>query len=219
MHGSHGEHITWKRSIRTVRWGVPIVWALFVCCTSVGAVLVDKLVAVVNGEIITLQDFEDHLALSAIYRPDTDDPDRQQAFQRLVDQVLLRQEALRTRIVQVDNAEVNQHLQALDQPPQQGQALVRVIQERGLSRDDVRAWIRNQLIVRAFIDRRVRLFVRIPDSQIVQYYQDHQQAIGEPLNEAIRQQIGHWLTEHEVNLHMTELLADLRKKGQLDFPP
>jgi hypothetical protein len=219
MHGSHRERIAWRRSVNIARWGILIGWGMCVCCTPVGAVLVDKLVAVVNGEILTVQDFEDYLTLRAIYQPDSDDPDRQQAFQRLVDQVLLRQEALRTRIVQVDDGEVNQHLQVLEQLPQQKQALVRVMQERGLSRDDVRAWIRNQLIVRAFIDRRVRLFVRIPDSQIVQYYQDHQQAVGEPLNEAVRQQIGHLLTEHQVNLRLTELLVDLRKKSQLDFPP
>jgi hypothetical protein len=70
-----------------------------------------------------------------------------------------------------------------------------------------------------FIDRQVRLFVRIPDSQIVQHYQDHQQAIGEPLDESVREQIEHLLTEQQVNIRMTELLADLRKKGQLDFPP
>jgi len=196
-----------------------IIWAMLVYGTPVGAVLVDKLVAVVNSEILTLQDFEDHLALRAIYQPEPDGLDRQQAFQRFIDQVLLRQEAVRTRIVQVDDAEVNQHVQALDQPPQRGQELVRVMQKRGLSQYDVRAWIRHQLLVRAFVERRVRLFIRIPDSQIVQYYQDHHQAIGAPLDGTIREQIGRLLTERRVNIRLAELLAELRKKGQLDFPP
>ena len=110
--------------------------------------------------------------------------------------------------MQVDDAEVSQHLQALDQPPPRGKALVRVMQERGLSRHDVRAWLRDYLIVRAFIDRRVRLLVRIPNNQIVQYYQDHQQAIGEPLDDAVREQIGCVLTERQVNRRLTELLAE-----------
>ena len=83
----------------------------------------------------------------------------------------------------------------------------------------MRTWIRHQLIVRAFIERRVWLFVRIPESQIVQYYQDHQQTIGEPLDEAIREQIWRLLAERQVNVRLTELLRDLRKKGNLDFPP
>ena len=39
--------------------------------------------------------------------------------------------------------------------------------ERGLLRGEVCTWLRRQLIVRAFIDRRVQLFVRITASQIV----------------------------------------------------
>jgi peptidyl-prolyl cis-trans isomerase SurA len=219
MHSSHSERVAWQWSIYTARLGVLIALAVFACSKPVGAVLVEKILAVINGEILTLQDFEDHLALREIYQPDTDDTDRQQAFQRVVDQVLLRQEALRTRIVQVDDTEVSQHVYELDQQPERRKELVRVMQERGLSRHDVRTWIRYQLIVRAFIDRRVRLFIRIPDSQIVQYYQDHQQAIGEPLDEAVREQIRRLLTERQVNIRLAELLEELRKKGNLDFPP
>ena len=96
-----------------------------------------------------------HLALRAIYQPGTDDLDREQAFQRFGDQVVLRQEALQTRIVQVDDAEVSAEVRALDRAGERGKALARVMRERGLSPHDVRAWIRDQLIVRAFIDRRV----------------------------------------------------------------
>jgi hypothetical protein len=100
-----------------------------------------------------------HLALRAIDQPGTDDLDREQALQRFVDQVVLRQEALQTRIVQVDDTEVSAEVCALDRAGDRGKALARVMRERGLSphdvRDDVRAWIRDQLIVRAFIDRRV----------------------------------------------------------------
>jgi hypothetical protein len=48
------------------------------------------------------------------------------------------------------------------------------MREWGLSPRDGRAWLRQRLIVQAFIGRRVRLFVRIPDSRIVRYYQHHQ---------------------------------------------
>jgi peptidyl-prolyl cis-trans isomerase SurA len=205
--------------MHAARLRVLIVCGMFVCSRPVGAVLVDKIVAVVNGEILTLQDFEDHLALRQIYQPDAADVDRHQAFERFVEQALLRQEALRTRIIQVDETEVSQHLHALDQQPERAKELVRVMQERGLSWHDVRAWLRHQLIVRAFVDRRVRLFVRVPDSQIVQYYQEHQQAIGELLDEAVRDQIRRLLTERQVNARLTELIEDLRKKGNLDFPP
>lgn len=205
--------------MRTARVGLLILCGVLAWSTPASAVLVEKILAVVNGEILTLQDFEDHLALRTIYQADAVDVDRQQAFQCFVDQALLRQEALRTRIVQVGEDEVSQQVRELGQQPDRGQALVRVMQERGLSQHDVRTWIRHQLIVRDFIDRRVRLFVRIPESQIMQYYQDHQRTIGEPLDEAIRGQIGRLLAERQVNVRLTDLLGELRKKGNLEFPP
>jgi hypothetical protein len=206
-------------SMHAATLGVLIVCGMLVFDTPAGAGLVDKILAVVNGEILTWQDFEDHLALGEIYQPHTAEVDRQEAFQRFVDQALLRQEAARTRIIQVDEAEINQYLRELEQQPGKGKGLVRVMQERGLSRLDVRAWLRHQLIVRAFIDRRVRLFIHVPEGQIVQYYQDNQPAIREPLNEEVREQIRRLLTERQVNVRLAELIEGLRKKGNLDFPP
>jgi hypothetical protein len=90
---------------------------LLVCGGPVGAMLMDKILAVINGEIPTSQDFEDYWALSGIYQPDGEDVDRQQALQRFVEHALLRQEALRTHSIRVDEAEGSQHLCELDQQP------------------------------------------------------------------------------------------------------
>jgi peptidyl-prolyl cis-trans isomerase SurA len=205
--------------MHALRLKVLIICAMFICGGPAGAVLVDKILAVVNGETLTLQDFEDHLALRTIYQPSAAEVDRHAAFQRFVDQVLLRQEAVRTRIVQVGEAEVNHRLGELAQQAEQHAELLRVMHERGLSWRDVRTWLRHQLIVGAFIDRRVRLFVRVAESQIVRYYEDNRQAIGEPFSEAVHEQIQRLLTEQQVNARLTELLEELRKKGSLDFPP
>jgi len=96
---------------------------------------------------------------------------------------------------------------------------VRVLQERGISRYEMHTWLRAQLIVRALIDRRVRLFIRIIEGQIRGYYRDHQQMVGVPLEEAGREQIQRLMTEREVNVRLNELTASPRKKGTLEFPP
>jgi hypothetical protein len=51
-----------------------------------------------------------------------------------------------------DRGELDQHLKS-------GQALVRVMRQREISWREVRIWLRQQLIVGAFIHRRVRLSV------------------------------------------------------------
>jgi hypothetical protein len=184
-----------------------------------GAVLVEKILAVVNGEVLTLQDFEDHLALRRVFQPGTEENDRQVAFERLVEQTLLRQEALRTRIIQVDDAAVTQQIEAVNQQPDQALMLEQMMRERGLSLRDVRAWIRKQLAAHAFIDRRVRLFARVSEEQISQYYHEHQQDIREPLTDVVREQVRRLLVEQQVNARLADLVIDLRRKANVDFPP
>jgi hypothetical protein len=83
----------------------------------------------------------------------------------------------------------------------------------------VRIWLRRQPIVRAFIDRRVRLSVRITESQIVQHYQDYRQMVKVPLDEAVREQIRRFLTESRVDVRLPELIEELCKKGNIELPP
>jgi hypothetical protein len=68
------------------RFGTLIIYVMFVLGGPAGAVLVDKILAAVNGEILTLQDFEDRLALRKIYRSGSAEVDRHQACRHFVDQ-------------------------------------------------------------------------------------------------------------------------------------
>jgi hypothetical protein len=119
----------------------------------------------------------------------------------------------------VEDAEITRQLRALEEQPARREALDKIMQERRLSPNQVRAWLRQQLTVQGFIDRRIRLFVRVSDDQINQYHQQHQQAIGEPLNDAVREQIRRLLIEQQVKTRLTELAGELRRKSSLDFPP
>jgi peptidyl-prolyl cis-trans isomerase SurA len=186
---------------------------------TTGAVLVDKIVAVVNSEVLTLQDFEDHLALRRVFQPGEGALDRMVAFERFVDEALLQQEALRTRSVQVDDAEVTQQLQTVQQQPERALELEQVTRQRGLSLRDVHTRLRRQLTTHAFIDRRIRLFVRVSEDQIRQYYQQHQQNMREPLTDAVREQIRRLLVEQQVNAQLADVVGDLRRRANLDFPP
>jgi len=183
------------------------------------AVLLDKIMAVVNDEVLTLTDFETHLALAEVFRPALAEVDREQAFPRFIEQTLIRQEALRTKIVEVGDVAIAQQLSALEQRPGGQEQLARVQQARGLSLARVRTWLREQLIVHAFIERRVRLFVRVSDSEVTQYYQQHQQAIGEPLSEQIQEQIRRVLVEQRVNVRVAHLVEELKRKANLQLPP
>jgi peptidyl-prolyl cis-trans isomerase SurA len=201
------------------RYGIVVLAAALMAGGTASAILLEKIVAVVNGELLTLQDFEDHLALLRVFRPEAAAVERQQAFQRFIDQTLIRQEAMRTRLVEVADADVDASIRAVEAQGSGRERLAEAMQERQLGWRQVRAWVRQQLIVQAFIERRIRLFARVSDSQIVAYYQQHRQAIAAPLTDAVRDQIRRLLVEQHVNARLAELVEDLRRRASLEFPP
>jgi hypothetical protein len=71
----------------------------------------------------------------------------------------------------------------------------------------VHTWLGHQFTVRAVVERRVRLFVRVTESQLVQRYQNHQRLkrlIGAPLDNALREHIRRLFTERQVDVRLTE---------------
>jgi hypothetical protein len=63
----------------------------------------------------------------------------------------------------------------------------------------VRTRLRKQLTVRAYIERRVRLFVHMSEDEIRQSYQQHRWDSAEPFTEAVQGQIRRLLVEQQVN--------------------
>jgi hypothetical protein len=58
----------------------------------------------------------------------------------------------------------------VERQSEQGQALIRIMHERGIPRHEACTWMRRRLIVRTFIDWRGQLFIHLADNQIVQDY-------------------------------------------------
>lgn len=73
--------------------------------------------------------------------------------------------------------------------------------------------------MRAFVDRRVRLFSRITDSQIIQYHPNQEQMIKVLLKEGSREQIRRALTDREVKVRLTETIEELCRERDVEAPP
>jgi hypothetical protein len=53
-------------------------------------------------------------------------------------------------------------------------------------------------------------------SQIVQYYYGYHQTVGASLDAAVHDRSQRLLTERQVNVRLTELIEELRKKGNFE---
>lgn len=163
-----------------------VLWSIIFLCLPVRAEVVDKIIAVVNDEIITLYD------LNAAFEPyqknientykgnDKDALIRQtkEAFlQRLIDNMLIEQEAKRTGIsATVKEEDVMDVLQdTLVKQNVSMQDFLKNLAREGGSIEGVKKDIRSQIVRMRLLRREVKDKIIVTDSEIGAYYNEHRQ--------------------------------------------
>lgn len=156
----------------------------FVMIVSASAVkaedVVDKIVAVVNGDIITLFDVDQRLQptiarMKAQQRgavsPEIVDNLRGQMLDRLINNALLHQEAERFNISISDVELENQILSVRSQAGVTEDQFIAQLATQGLTLDDYREELRNNILRQRLISVMVKRKVVVTDEEIQKFYQ------------------------------------------------
>lgn len=144
--------------------------------------IVDKVAAVVNGQIITLYDLDRELApyLAQMGGRTLREQDRQQLaamrrklLDRLVDDILLLKEAERLGF-QVTDAEVETHIRQFRQSNNMTEEdLARQLRRENLTRDEYKKSIRESMLRHRVLSYMVRRKVLVTDEEIGRHYTEH----------------------------------------------
>ena len=212
--------------------GPAAVLALTLALGSVPAmaVVVDGVAAVVNGEVVTLLELEKagRLALEERLRtaPAADQERlRHEVLAAVLDQlVMVRIQAQRARQagIQVAPAEIDTAIANIREDNRMSEeVLARLLQERGMTQEEYRSEIEDQIRLSRLVQREIRSKVSATDEEIAAWYAEHRQEWYRP--ETIR--IRHLLiplpkgpTVDEVQAARTKANALLdRLKGGTDF--
>ncbi len=198
------------------------------------AVVLDRVVAVVNRRVILASDVEDEMRLSVLEpnRTGEEKPTRQHALEQLISRALIEQQ------IRQEDA------QAAEPPPQEVAARLHEIRTElpacvrancasdegwnaflaghGLTPQRVETYMRHRLEILRFIEQRFRQGIQISQQQIAAYYTDTllpQYAPGEPTPklEQVAPRIQEILLEQQVNVLFDDWLANLRKQGDVEI--
>lgn len=152
---------------------------------SAHSTVIERVIAVVNQEVITLSELEtslrqlenplfQQLYLDASAPPPDQQP--QEALRRLIEKKLLLQAARRRGII-VDQGEVEQALKEIKQ--RQGipsdAALDRILSQNETSLSQYTQEVRDHLMILKLIEREVRFNIVIRDEDIFTFYQSRQE--------------------------------------------
>jgi parvulin-like peptidyl-prolyl isomerase len=165
---------------------VLIFWGVMLLSIPVGAGIVDKIIAVVNEDIITLSGFN---AAFEPYRKNIEEnyqgkdkeavlkQARESFLQRLIDNMLIEQEAKKTSVGMVikdeEVMEVIKDMLAKDKSTMDD--FLKKLAREGNSLESVKKEIRNQIMRMRLLRREIKAKIVVSDEEIGEYYNKNRQ--------------------------------------------
>ncbi|MBW1988920.1 MAG: peptidyl-prolyl cis-trans isomerase [Deltaproteobacteria bacterium] len=180
--------------IRTLSFARPLPAALavvFLFCLSAApasAELVDRVVAIVNSEVVTLSELNDLLGPVSKGIRSSEYPDevkekmiysiREEILAGMVEDELARQEAKRQGIT-INDAAVDAAIEEMKKARQiTDEDLRKGLEAEGLSWEEYREHIRNQLLRNRLVGREVNSKIVVTEEEIQDYYASHPEEFG-----------------------------------------
>ncbi|HTG72761.1 MAG TPA: SurA N-terminal domain-containing protein, partial [Terriglobia bacterium] len=191
--------------------------------------VIDRLMAVVNRQIITLGDVEQELkmqvvdptagVLAGVSSSQQEKMSQEVVVQRLIEQTLIREQIQQFPGLEIDDEQVESQIASVEKNGGGAEKLAEKI-DIGALRDRLR-W---QLQVMKFIDYRFRQFVVVDTKEIEAYYQNQflpelqkRNAVPAPALADVEERIRKIVTEEKLNTQVDEWLASLRKDATIEI--
>jgi len=195
-----------------------------------GAEIIERIVAVVNKNPILLSDWDEALrceALLAGRAPESfNEEERRAAFDRLVDQELLREQMSSYLLPPIADAEVQNRLQEVRKQLAGGddKKWKSLLAEAGVSEDELRERLRVQAEIERFVDVRFRSGIRIDERSVNHYYWDQflpelrkEGGTDVPL-ESVAGKIREILIQQQMEEQLSAWLQTLREQTEIRIP-
>jgi len=199
---------------------------------SPSAEVIDRIVAVVNRQIITLSDVEQERKFLEIGpgnpaevqgSPKSEDPSQFELTQKLIEQSLIRQQIQQFPGIDISPEEIEKQVASLKQANNFSRNWEQQLEQLQLTAEQVKEHLRWQLQVLKFFDYRFRQFVVADSREIEEYY--HEKFLPElasrgitkrPSLVEVEEKIRAIVAEEKVNQQIDDWLKSLRESASIE---
>ena len=183
----------------------------------------DKIVAVVNKDVVTQKDLNDFLhfmtmQLSREFKGKELENKlasiKADLLNRLIEDKLILQEA-KKRNVSVSEADINKEIKKLDaQLASKGQKLDQVLSQQNMSQEDLKDTMRVQLT----LEKMFAKDVSVSEDEVNKYIEANKSSIPESANQAeVAQAAKDSIRQQKLGEKVSAMLQDLRKKAKITY--
>jgi hypothetical protein len=180
------------------------------------AEIIDRVLAVVDGALITQSDVLGAIQLGLVSVPSGSDP-VQATLDALVERRLILAEVDRYAPPDPAGAEVDRALDAVRTRVGPA-ALDAVLLQTGSSLDQLRTWLRDDLRSAAYLQQRFGT-IQPMESDIAQYYRDHAAQFGGRSIAEVRAEVAAAFTKERREAVIRDWVAGLRRRANINILP
>jgi hypothetical protein len=186
---------------------------------------IDRLIAAVNGKVITEGDLRlDRILHAVVYSGNKETLDSDdQAVSRLIDLELLRQELKNFDIAKEDETEVKARMQALRDAYAKTGGLSAFLKSNGLQETELVAYLRLESSTLQFVNFRFRPFASVSQEEIISYYEKRlapqleKSKIELPPLPQVSDQIEEILRQEKINESLDQWIANIRRNSRIEY--
>ncbi len=206
--------IGWFYRIALVSFCIALPW-------TAAAELIDRIVAAVNNQVITLSDLRQAVLFNEAMGGVS--PDKKglesETLQGLINKRLLLHEARRLSFTEVTEQDINAEVDKVRTRLGSDKAFQDFLQRLQMTPEQLGRMLGERLLVERFVEKKVGLFVRVSREEARKYFDSHPEEFkGKRLQEVSRQIIA-LLSEQKTGQQITQYLAELRSKADIRINP
>lgn len=199
-----------RRAVHATALVVAVAWGVLPVLghpVPVSAGMVDRIVATANDRLVTLSDLAAYQTVTGPLDVALD-----HAVQALINRQLLLEEADRFAVSAPRAPDVAARMDVITARVGGPDELTNRLTRLGWEREDLEAWVEDDLRVAEFLDQRIYFFVLVPPQDVDAYYESHPEEFAGLSPEDARAAISKRLTQQRGDEKRDQFLSRLRER-------
>ena len=208
-----------RRSLCCILLSLSAGILLPVFASPASAELVDRIVASVNNDVITLSELERAVAFNVAFGGKNDDKLRSETLEGLINRHLLIQEAYRLKFVEVSDQDINAEIEKLKLRLGSENAFAGFLARLDITREQLGRMLGERILVEKFIEKKIGLYVRVSRDEARDYFNNHPAEFRDKRFQEVQRTITSMLTDQKLEQQVAQYLAELRSKADIRLNP